>query len=123
VLAVPSTIMEACSPSGVSAANSGVLGPRLRGAWATARSPRGAQPYRGVRARLQPLSSTKTSVSALNAWSARARQAARSASSRSLACRLIFFMTPAQHPPEYSRKGGLTDLEAVRLAQPFAAFD
>src|SRR5689334_23298430 len=50
--------MAACSPSGVRAASTVVLGPWLRGAWATARSPRGAQPYRGVRARLQPLSST-----------------------------------------------------------------
>jgi hypothetical protein len=115
--------MDACSPSVVSAATTVVLGPRLRGACATARSPRGAQPYRGVRARLHPLSSTKTSDSALNSLSARARQAARSASSRSLACRLIFFMTPAQHPPEYSRKGGLTDLQALRLAQPFATLD
>src|SRR5690348_15197589 len=113
-------IMGACNPSVVRAANTVVLGPRLRGACATARSPRGAQPYKGVRARLQPLSSTKTSASALNSACMWARQAARSASSRSLARRLIFFVRPPEDAPYHPRQGGLTDLETVFLAQPFA---
>src|SRR5690242_13905457 len=112
--------MGACSPSGLRAAITVVLGPRLRGACATARSPRGAHAYKGVRARLQPLSSTKTSVSALNSAAARVRQAARSASSRSLARRLIFFVRPPQDAPHHPGQGGLTDLQAVVLAQPFA---
>src|SRR5690242_10324206 len=115
--------MGACILTGLRAAITVVLGPRLRGACATARSPRGAHAYKGVRARLHPLSSTKTSVSALNSAAARVRQAARWASSRSRARRLIFFVRPPEDSPQHPRQGGLTDLETVFLAQPFAAFD
>src|SRR5690349_16147526 len=114
--------MAASTPSVVRAAKTVVLGPRLRGAWARARSPRGAHPYRGVKAKLQPLSSTKTSVSALNSAWAWARHAARSASSRSLALRLIFFMTPVKHSSQHPGEGGPTDHYTVLLAQALGPF-
>src|SRR5690349_20638287 len=111
------------TPSEVRAAKTVVFGPRLRGAWAEARCPRGAHPYRGVRAKLHPLSSTKTSAWGSNSAWAWARQAARSSSSRSLALKLIFFVTPVQDVPQDSGEGGPTDPNAVLLAQALGPFD
>src|SRR5205807_2226273 len=53
------------------------------------------------------------------AW---ARQAARSASSRSLALTLIFFVTPVKDAPQEPRQGRGANLDAVLLTQPLAAF-
>src|SRR5689334_9821545 len=108
--------MDTNRPSWVIADNTVVFGPRLVGAWPTARWPRGAQPYRSARARLEPLSSTKTK-SADSKAACVSRQSARSASSRSLAVSL-FFVRPAQGAAGPVQRGHADGLAGAGLPMP-----